>query len=250
VTETTPQVPSAWKSAWERWTKGLALGPVLVLVLSTTILILFHENGNSRFFRAHLSKFFGPAEFGSLYPAFYWYGCSFLMLGLVPLLVGRYGLKKPWAAWGIGLGDWRFGLKVALGCYLAFLPVLILVSFDSSFQAKYPLFGGATKSVWHFVLHEGAYAIYFIGWEFIYRGFMLFGLKEELGYYAVFIQTIPFAIMHFGKPQMETLAAVFAGVILGYLALRTRSFWYGWLLHALVAISNDMLAVIHNGGLD
>ena len=78
---------------------------------------------------------------------------------------------------------------------------------------------------------------------------MLFGLKEKLGYFAVFIQMIPFAIMHFGKAQIETLAAVAAGVILGYLALRAKSFWYGWLLHALIAITNDVLATIQKGKL-
>jgi membrane protease YdiL (CAAX protease family) len=64
----------------------------------------------------------------------------------------------------------------------------------------------------------------------------------------VFIQTIPFAILHFGKAQLETLAAVFAGILLGYLALRTRSFWYGWLLHVLVAFSNDVFAILNKVG--
>ncbi len=237
------------RAIFARWTEGLELQPVFVLVASTFILILFHENGNSQFFRSHLAGYFGPARFGSLYPAFYWYGCSFIMLGLIPLLLGRFALKRPWGEWGIGLGDWRFGLKASLGMFLLFLPILIMASDSPSFQAKYPLFHGATKTVWHFVLHEAAYAVYFIGWEFVYRGFMLFGLKSRLGYYAVFVQTIPFAIMHFGKPQLETLAAVFAGIILGYLALRARSFWYGWLLHALVAISNDLLVVARKGGL-
>jgi membrane protease YdiL (CAAX protease family) len=100
-----------------------------------------------------------------------------------------------------------------------------------------------------FILYELAYVIYFVGWEFIYRGFMLFGLARPLGYYAVFIQTIPFALLHFGKPQVETLSAVLAGILLGYLALRTRSFWYGWLLHILVATSNDVLAIMHQNGI-
>jgi membrane protease YdiL (CAAX protease family) len=248
VTESFRQFKARWSGEWTRWTEGLALQPVIVLVAATIILIVFHENGNSHFFRMHLAGLFGPGRYGLLYPAFYWYGCSFLMLGLVPLLIGRYGLRRPWRDWGIGLGDWRFGLKASLGMFCLFLPILLLASIDPAFQSKYPLFAGATRSMSHFVLHEAAYAVYFIGWEFIYRGFMLFGLREKLGYYAVFIQTIPFAIMHFGKPQLETLAAVFAGVILGYLALRTRSFWYGWLLHALVAVTNDVLAVILKGG--
>ena len=244
---------SGWRprarAVWDKYTEGLSFQPVFVILLSTTILILFHENGNSGFFRRHLSHHFGPSTYGSLYPAFYWFFCSFFMLGVIPLLIGRFGLKQSLRDWGVGLGDWKFGLLVTLALYLLFLPILIYVSTDPAFQAKYPLFRAATKSIWHFRLFEMAYAIYFIGWEFMYRGFMLFGLKPKLGYYAVFIQTIPFAIMHFGKPQAENLAAVGAGVILGYLALPTRSFWYGWLLHAAIAVTNDLLAVYHKGWL-
>ena len=225
--------------------KGLERKTVFILVASTILLIVFHDNGSSSFFRAHFSRYFKPGGYARLYPAFYWYGCSLLMLGVVPLLLGRFVLKKPLIEWGVGLGDWRFGLKASLGLFVLFLPILLYVSYQPSFQAKYPLYSAAGSSVSHFVIYQLAYAAYFIGWEFIFRGFMLFGLKPKLGAYAIFIQTIPFAIMHFGKPEIETLAAVFAGVILGFLALRTRSFWYGWLLHALVALSNDMLAMAH-----
>ena len=218
--------------------KGLNGRAVFILLFSTILLIIFHDNGSSSFYRRHLAGFFAPGTYARLYPAFYWYGSSLIMLGLIPLLIGRFGLKRPAAEWGAGLGDWRFGLKASLGMFLAFLPVLVIVSYQPSFQAKYPLYSAAGRSVSHFVFYQLAYAAYFIGWEFIFRGFMLFGLRPA----------IPFAIMRFGKPELETLAAVFAGVILGFLALRARSFWYGWLLHALVAFSNDLLAMAHKLG--
>jgi len=249
VAEAGGRLRALLRAVWRKYTQGLSFQPVFVLIFATVILILFHENGNSSFFRQHFARYFGPSSFGSLYPAFYWFGCSFLVLGLIPLLVGRFGLKQPVRDWGLGLGDWKTGLQFAGAAYLLFLPILVYVSSSPEFQAKYPLFAAASKSWWHFALFELSYAIYFIGWEFIYRGFMLFGLEPKLGYYAVFISTIPFAIMHFGKPQSETLAAVGAGVILGYLALRTRSFWYGWLLHAAIAFTNDLLAIIHKGGI-
>jgi membrane protease YdiL (CAAX protease family) len=235
---------SALKREWRRWTEGLSLPTVLVLLISTVLLILFHDNCSSHVFRAKFLRYFSTSEFKPLYPAFFWYGCSFLVLGVIPLLIGRFGLRRPVREWGVGLGDWKFGLPAVLICYFAFLPVLVVVSYQPAFMAKYPLFDQAQKSVTLFIIYELSYMLYFIGWEFIFRGFMLFGLKPALGLYAVFVQTIPFAIMHFGKPQIETLAAVFAGVLLGYLAVRTRSFWYGWMLHSLVAVTNDILATI------
>ncbi len=229
---------------WQRWTRGLSLPAVLVFLISAVLLILFHENCTSHVFRAKFAGYFPASTFKPLYPAFFWYGCSFLVLGVIPLLIGRWGLRRPLREWGVGLGDWKFGLPAMLTCYFAFLPVLVIISYQPAFQAKYPLFNEAERSLAHFLMYEAAYMVYFIGWEFIFRGFLLFGLKPALGLYAIFVQTIPFAIMHFGKPQIETLAAVGAGVLLGYLAVRTRSFWYGWMLHSLVAVTNDILATI------
>jgi uncharacterized protein len=227
------------------WTRGLSFDAVLVIVAATILIILFHENGSSSVFRGNFLKYFSPSEFRDLYPAFYWYGCSLLLLGIVPFLIGRLVLGFPVAELGVGLGDWKFGLKAVFCMYFAFLPILVLVSYLPSFQSKYPLFFEAASNPAHFFVYECAYAVYFIGWEFIFRGFMLFGLRPSIGFYAVFVQMIPFAILHFGKAQIETLAAVLAGILLGYLALRARSFWYGWLLHTLVAVSNDVLAMLH-----
>jgi membrane protease YdiL (CAAX protease family) len=242
--EVVARIPSKFISWWRRWTAGLSFGPVFVILSATLLLIMYHENGNTSFFRRYLRTLFDPSWVDDLYPAFYWYGMSLLMLGIIPLLLGRYVLRVPFKDW-IGLGDVRFGLLAVTVLYLAFLIILIPTSLSAEFQSKYPLFFEAKLSTTHFVLHEIAYAIYFIGWEFIFRGYLLFGLKPAIGFYAVFVQTIPFAILHFGKPEIETFSAILAGIILGYLALRARSFWYGWMLHALIAVTNDTLAAWH-----
>ena len=49
--------------------------------------------------------------------------------------------------------------------------------------------------------------------------------------------------MHAGKPFAEGMGSVVAGIALGLFALRVRSFWYCWLLHALIAFTMDLLAI-------
>ncbi len=94
-----------------------------------------------------------------------------------------------------------------------------------------------------FFVYELGYMSYFVGWEFFFRGWMLNGLLQRFGRGgAILIQTAPFAIMHLGKAELEALGSIVAGVALGVLALRTRSFWYGFFLHGLVALWMDLLA--------
>ena len=72
---------------------------------------------------------------------------------------------------------------------------------------------------------------------------MLFGLERKFGNYTLLIQTIPFAVMHYTKPLPEAIGSIIAGVLLGILALETRSFLYGAAIHWLVAMTMDVVAV-------
>ena len=55
---------------------------------------------------------------------------------------------------------------------------------------------------------------------------------------------VPYNMIHYGKPFLEANAAIIAGIVLGTLALKTRSIWCGFLIHVSVAISMDLAALI------
>jgi membrane protease YdiL (CAAX protease family) len=96
-----------------------------------------------------------------------------------------------------------------------------------------------------FLVVEVFYLIYYCGWEFLFRGFMLLGLEQRAGaVMAILIQTIPSAVVHIGKPVAESFAAILAGWVFGYLAYRTRSILYPLLLHAVVGIGTDMFVTL------
>ncbi|MCB9250428.1 MAG: CPBP family intramembrane metalloprotease [Ignavibacteriales bacterium] len=97
-----------------------------------------------------------------------------------------------------------------------------------------------------FIIYELLLLLFLFSWEFIFRGFILFGLEKRFGLYAIFIQMIPFVILHNGKPFLETFASIFGGLFLGYLALRTRSILYGFLIHGVILIALDLLGFINN----
>jgi membrane protease YdiL (CAAX protease family) len=85
---------------------------------------------------------------------------------------------------------------------------------------------------------------YIFAWEFLWRGYMLFGLESIFGWYAVFIQTIPFVILHNGKPAIETFSAIAGGIMLGIIAIKTRTILYGVILHFGLIFFIDLFSVI------
>jgi arylsulfatase A-like enzyme len=53
---------------------------------------------------------------------------------------------------------------------------------------------------------------------------------------------VPYCMIHFGKPFLETMAAIVAVVVLGTLSMKTRSIWSGFLIHVSVAVSMDIFS--------
>ena len=84
------------------------------------------------------------------------------------------------------------------------------------------------------------YGLFYMGWEFYFRGFLLFGLRDSLGAVnAVLVQTLASALLHIGSPAAESFGAVLAGLLWGVLALQTRSLLSGLGQHFLLGIALD-----------
>jgi membrane protease YdiL (CAAX protease family) len=122
-------------------------------------------------------------------------------------------------------------------------PAVWAVSHWDSFQQTYPFYKRANRSSFDFWSWEAMYAMQFLSLEFFFRGFLLQGLRRCMGSNAIFVMIVPYCMIHYGKPMAETFGAIGAGIILGTLAMRTRSIWGGVVIHVGVATMMDALAV-------
>ena len=72
---------------------------------------------------------------------------------------------------------------------------------------------------------------------------------RSFGTGAIFSMIVPYCMVHYGKPYLEACSALIAGVVLGSLAIRTRSIWAGVAVHVTVAILMDVLSLQRKGKL-
>ncbi len=129
------------------------------------------------------------------------------------------------------------------------LPILIWVSSFQTFLDYYPFYDRAGEGGLAFWVYELGYALQFVGVEAFFRGFMVFGLAPRFGLLAIPVMTVPYTMIHFAKPMPEATAAIVAGLALGWLALRSKSFVPGVFLHIAVALTMDFLVLARTGGL-
>ena len=164
---------------------------------------------------------------------------------MVPSLVIKLAFRQELHEFGLRLGDTRYGFRIVVIAFPLLLLVAYVGSLDSAIQAEYPLAKSAMQHLLSFLLVELFYLVYYLGWEFLFRGFVLFGLEERYGaLLAILVQMIPSAFVLIGKPGSESFAAIVAGLVYGYVAVRTRSILYPLLLHAIVGIGTDVFVVL------
>jgi hypothetical protein len=75
----------------------------------------------------------------------------------------------------------------------------------------------------------------------------LVALRKILGSAAIFTMTVPYCMIHFGKPYLETMATVMGAIALGSLSMKTKSVYQGTLLHIALALSMDLFALWQRG---
>lgn len=226
----------------------------IVLLTATVSLLVFAYWGRPGWFNSSglvdwVSRNVGGpfAEFPGVGGYVWWGLTSFVVRLLVPLAIIVWLLRRRPVDFGYRIRGIAAHVPMYVVFYLVMLPVLIWASSFSSFRSFYPFYDRAFEGGTAFWLYEAGYLVQFIGLEAFFRGFLTFGLARRFGILSIFVMTVPYTMIHFGKPMPEATAAIFAGLILGYMALRTRSFVPGIFLHASVAITMDLLVLWRNG---
>ncbi|MES2590365.1 MAG: type II CAAX endopeptidase family protein [Bacteroidota bacterium] len=180
---------------------------------------------------------------------FYWVMMLLLFYLVLPALTIKFIFKEKISDYGI---RWKGAFKdyhLYIIMLMVMIPLVVYFSGTKVFQSKYPFLNmqqeqSLTADFWKWEL---LYCTQFFALEFFFRGFILHGLKPRLGFYSVFVMTIPYCMIHFGKPMQETLAAIVAGIVLGCLSLKSRSILLGCLIHMSVGLGMDFAAMWQKG---
>lgn len=181
----------------------------------------------------------------------YLWWTSILAIGylVIPALLIRCSFKARVRDYGFQLNQapqhWR-------GYLLLLSPILVfiyLVSLGEDFVNHYPFYSLASRSWADLLAWECLYLFQFICLEFFFRGFMLNALRPAIGANAIWVMCVPYLMIHFPKLWLEATGAILFGLFLGILALRSRSIWGGVLVHAGVALTMDIAAILRKGNL-
>jgi membrane protease YdiL (CAAX protease family) len=202
----------------------------------------------ARWVKAHPGSIWNIQRYDEIYMRGWW-AVTRIIGYVLPLAVWpiffRHDKLADFGLRGRGFAQhaWIYAL-----CVVVMMPVLVLVSMQPDFADYYPMYKLAGRSWLDFLIWELLYLGQFFGLELFFRGWWLRAMRS-FGSGAIWSMVVPYCMIHYGKPYLETSSAVIAGVVLGSLAMRTRSIYAGFLVHATVAVTMDILALDHRHGL-
>lgn len=190
---------------------------------------------------------------------------GFVLLVVIPCCIIKFYFKESLSAYGLGWTNSRvkLGILAIIATLIICLPIFYFGTHDAQMQKEYPLFGDAISTWGGFIVYELVYFLFFINIEFIFRGYLLFGLfgpqkikngdvaltkslkkpKEGpyFGIYAVLFQMLPYTMWHLSKPMPEYAGTIFWGVAVAIIALKTRSIWPIIIAHWALNVWVDLL---------
>ncbi len=226
-------------SRFRRATASLDDQTTFVLASAALLIVLQFILGDRGLFRRHLASAL-PSAWRGLASWGWWFGMQGLLGFLVPAVALRAFFSNDITEIGLGLGNWKFASVVA-ALYLPLVAIgTWMLSDGTAFQEEYPHYHPAVRDWGLFLLYEVLFLFYWIGWEYLWRGFVLFGTAPVFGPHAVLVQALPFAALHVTKPWPEALLSIIGGIALGALVWRCRAFWIAVPIHAAQMMLLDL----------
>ena len=146
---------------------------------------------------------------------------------ILPVFVILFILRDNPLDYGFRIGNYRIWLPYVFITIVLGVPVLLIGSRFASVHQYY------VRQFNYYEFFTSAVVILF-AWEYLLRGFLLFGLKKRFGEVSIIIQMVPFVLLHLGKPEAETLSCIVTGLWFGWIAYRGKSFWPAFIIHVFI----------------
>lgn len=221
-----------------------------MLGITPLLLSLYYYFGYGTFLKQTF-PFFTTEHYGDVYAYMSQFAIFFALMFIIPAAYLKFKMNADFKDFGMGLGNVKAGLKLLAICIPIIVVVLYFGTDSPDVRTEYPLAKSLHTQREMIIWYHLAYVLlYYVAWEFFFRGFLLFGMKDRFGVLnAILIQTVSSCLIHLGKPAAETIGAIFIGILFGIFAYRTRSIWYVLILHVIMGLSTDLYIIFFHGAL-
>jgi membrane protease YdiL (CAAX protease family) len=172
---------------------------------------------------------------------------GFAAMGIFPVVICLVFLR------GYSLADYGFTwnsdtflftLLWTIGLSIVVIPVAYMSAQKPQNLLNYPQIRAKTWTRNTVIINAVTWTLYLLGYEFLFRGVLLFPLVDYLGVWpAIAINIALYSATHIPKGMAETIGAAPLGFILCILTLYSGTIWIAFLVHVAMALTNSFTAL-------
>lgn len=221
----------------------IVVNGTIAIMVTTIVFLVYHSIATSNRIIFRLERNFNREEVSIR--KILWYRLSgAILFGLIPILVILIVFRIPLSNLGTNTDQMIKSL-------IWWIPSAVLVVIINYFAARkkshlsqYPQIRAKRWDSGLVILSALSWITYLVGYEFLFRGFLLFSCLESFGYWpAIVINISLYSLAHLPKGTRETVASVFFGFVLSYVSIELGSFWFAFFVHITLALSNEWFSI-------
>lgn len=138
--------------------------------------------------------------------------------------------------------------------YWYILLILILITLTVSFySSKSPKIRARSPELrlkdWypgHVFLSAGAWVLYLLGYEFLFRGVLWFLCFEAFGFWpALAVNLVLYLLVHLPQGIQMAVGTIPVGIVFCLLSHLTGSFLPAFIIHCFIAVSTELFSLYH-----
>ncbi len=174
---------------------------------------------------------------------------GFLILGFFPGLIYYYFLNPDFEVFGFSVAHFRNNFFVIL----SLITIITFILFINQRINRNNNSLQINVSEWNFflfVINATGWIIYLIGYEFLFRGILLFECYNSFGFWpAITINVAIYSAIHLIYGKAQTFGSIVFGGVASYLTLTCGTLLIPIIMHVSVSLVSDYFSIRFNENL-
>jgi len=170
--------------------------------------------------------------------------CGVLLYGIFPFAIILLN-KVCLCQYGLNAGNFSSTL-IWIGSLSPIMIIINLLNYNKADNlAMYPQIRKTEWTIQTIVISALSWMAYLFAYEFMFRGFLLFVSLQYLNPWpALALNIAIYALVHVPKGYKEAFGALPLGIALGLITIKTGNIWVAFVVHCVLALSNEWLSLL------
>jgi len=174
---------------------------------------------------------------------------GFLILGFFPGLLYYYFLNRDFGIFGLSVANFSNNLFVIL----SLITIITFILFINQKINKHNNSLQINVSEWNlflFLINAAGWIIYLIGYEFLFRGILLFECYNSFGFWpSIAINVAIYSAIHLINGKAQTFGSLIFGGVASYLTLTCGTLLIPIIMHVSLSLISDYFSIRFNENL-